>query len=80
MEKETFPIDANSLVSVIQCVEIRRAANGRFSLAITLSGDVFIDDHRTLAITDRTINARGTLKGRKPNPQWQRMRKASNES
>lgn len=78
MEKETFPIDIKLITTLITQAEIKRASNGKYALVVMLSGDVPIDEHRTLSLANRKLATRGELKGRKPNPQWERMRKADN--
>lgn len=76
MEKETFPVDIDSLIDAIASAEIQRASNGKYALSIKLDGEIGIDEYRTLVLVDREVKTRGVLKGRKPNPQWGRMRKA----
>lgn len=81
MDKETIELDNDALCKVLHFVTAKRGADGKWTIELLLDGALPIDELRSLVIEKRLVKFRATrMEGRKPNPQWERMRKGGGSS
>jgi hypothetical protein len=69
VKQETITLDTEAVRDLVQSAIAVRAPSGSWTVTVSLSGELKLDDDRTLPVR-KQVKFKSNQIGRKPNPSW----------